>query len=80
MKDIFRCSGSVGVGCVDLQAQYNCPYTPLAPLTNAPGASTVNGLTGFVRVSNQPYGTATDGRELCFQRGATGGGPQRHGR
>lgn len=58
--------GSVGAGCLDLQNQLNCAYTPLAALTSVPGQSNVNGLTGFVRVGTSLYGTTTSGRELCM--------------
>ncbi|GAB2825832.1 hypothetical protein GCM10027176_32780 [Actinoallomurus bryophytorum] len=58
--------GSVGAGCVDLQNQLNCAYTPLAALTNTAGQSNVNGLAGFVAVGTNLYGTTTSGRELCM--------------
>jgi hypothetical protein len=58
--------GSVGAGCVDLQNQLNCAYTPLAALTNTPGQSNVNGLAGFVGVGTNLYGTTTSGQELCM--------------
>jgi hypothetical protein len=59
-------NGSVGVGCVNLQTQFNCAYTPLAGLTNTAGQSNVNGLAGLVLAGNNLYGTTTSGRELCF--------------
>jgi hypothetical protein len=58
--------GSVGAGCVDLQNQLNCAYTPLADLTNTPGQSNVNGLAGFVDVGTNLYGTTTSGQEVCM--------------
>ncbi|MEV4111242.1 hypothetical protein [Nonomuraea sp. NPDC049695] len=60
-------NGSVGVGCLNMQSQTNCGYTPLAPKTDIPGVSNVNGLTGFVQVGDSLYGTATDGRQLCYR-------------
>jgi hypothetical protein len=59
-------SGSVGVGCVNLQTQANCAYTPLLGLTNTVGQSNVNGLTGFTVLGTQLYGTATNGKEVCY--------------
>lgn len=59
-------NGSVGVGCVDLQQQVNCAYTPLLGLTNTVDQSNVNGLTGFVQSGTRLYGTATNGQELCY--------------
>lgn len=58
--------GAIGVGCLNMQAQANCPFTPLAPLTNVAGTSNVNGLTGFVASGSDLYGAATDGQEVCF--------------
>ncbi len=58
--------GSVGVGCVDMDLQANCTYRPLAGLTNNPGQSNVNGLTGFDRVKDRLYGTITTGQVLCY--------------
>ncbi|MCW2901287.1 MAG: hypothetical protein JWO67_3552 [Streptosporangiaceae bacterium] len=60
-------NGSVGVGCLNMDEHRNCSYTPLAALTDAPGRSNVNGLTGFVQAGNRIYGTATNGRELCAE-------------
>lgn len=37
-----------------------------AALTALPGRSNVNGLTGFVRIGSNVYGTTTDGREVCM--------------
>lgn len=59
-------NGSVGAGCLDLQNQLNCAYTPLAALTNTAGESNVNGLAGFVGVDTNLYGTTTSGQELCM--------------
>jgi hypothetical protein len=59
-------NGSVGVGCVNLQTQVTCAYTPLAGLTNTPGQSNVNGLAGLVLAGSNLYGTTTSGQELCF--------------
>ncbi|MFF5261520.1 hypothetical protein ACFY4C_21455 [Actinomadura viridis] len=59
-------NGSVGAGCLDLQNQYNCAYTPLAPLTNTAGQSNVNGLTGFVRANSQLHGVTTSGQVVCM--------------
>ncbi|WP_203987580.1 hypothetical protein [Sphaerisporangium rufum] len=58
--------GSVGVGCLLLATQYNCGYQPLAPLTNNPGKSNTNGLTGFIQVGDEIYGASTDGQVLCY--------------
>jgi hypothetical protein len=58
-------SGSVGVGCLNMEDHLNCGYTPLAALTDTAGQSNVNGLTGFVQVGDHVYGTATNGQELC---------------
>ncbi|GAA3936593.1 hypothetical protein GCM10023085_17530 [Actinomadura viridis] len=59
-------NGSVGAGCLDLQNQYNCAYTPLAPLTSTAGQSNVNGITGFVRANSQLHGVTTSGQVVCM--------------
>jgi hypothetical protein len=59
-------NGSVGAGCLNLLTQSNCGYTPLAALTNTAGQANVNGLTGFVQVGANAYGTLTTGQEVCF--------------
>jgi hypothetical protein len=59
-------SGSVGVGCLDMDTQANCAYVPLAALTNVPGASNVNGLTGFDEVGGKLYGSLTNGKVICY--------------
>ncbi len=58
--------GSVGVGCLDMDQQANCTFRPLVALTNNPGQSNVNGLTGFDRVGNRLYGTITTGKVICY--------------
>ncbi len=58
--------GAIGAGCLNLQAQANCPFTPLAPLTDIAGTSNINGLTGFVSFGGNLYGVATTGQEICF--------------
>jgi hypothetical protein len=59
-------NGSVGAGCLDLQNQLNCAYTPLAALTSTPAQSNVNGLSGFVLGGTNAYGTTTSGQEVCM--------------
>ncbi len=64
-------NGSVGVGCVNLATQADCAYVPLQGLTNIPGGTNVNGLTGFVQSGTKLYGVSTTGQVLCFDT-ATG--------
>ncbi len=50
---------SIGVGCLDMDAQANCGYVPLA--TGGPAT-----LAGFVTTGGDLYGVAGDGRVLCM--------------
>jgi hypothetical protein len=52
-------AGSVGVGCLDLDAQANCGYVPLEPATNG-------SESGFVVQGGNLYGVGSDGRTLCL--------------
>ncbi|MDF2257432.1 hypothetical protein [Streptantibioticus ferralitis] len=63
--------GSVGVGCVNLATQADCAYVPLQGLTNTPGGTNVNGLTGFVQSGTKLYGVSTTGQVPCFDTSTT---------
>ncbi|MGW2396224.1 DUF7617 domain-containing protein [Kitasatospora sp. NPDC001664] len=56
--------GSVGVGCLDLDAQANCGFFPLAPVASTPSAA--NGLAGLVGTGGRLYGVASTGQVLCL--------------
>ncbi|GAA4832536.1 DUF7617 domain-containing protein [Kitasatospora terrestris] len=57
-------AGSVGVGCLDLDAHANCGYTALAPTGTTP--SSANSLAGLVLAGDNVYGVATTGQVLCL--------------
>lgn len=52
-------AGSVGVGCLDMNAQANCGYFPLESVANGT-------LAGFVTLGGDMYGVGGDGATLCF--------------
>jgi hypothetical protein len=55
-------SSAVGVGCLDMDAQANCGFVPLAPT----GSGGANGLAGLVTTGGNVYGVGSDGRVLCM--------------
>jgi hypothetical protein len=55
-------SAAVGVGCLDMEAQANCGFVPLA----ATGSGGANGLAGLVAAGGNVYGVGSDGRVLCM--------------
>jgi hypothetical protein len=58
-------NGSVGIGCLNMVLQANCPYVPLAPLTTHVG-SNINGISGLVAIGNKIYGRLTNGQMACM--------------
>ncbi|WP_405016737.1 hypothetical protein OHV05_06215 [Kitasatospora sp. NBC_00070] len=56
--------GSVGVGCLDLDAKANCGFFALAPVAGS--ASAANGLAGLVTTAGNLYGVAGTGQVLCL--------------
>jgi hypothetical protein len=50
---------SVGVGCLDMDAQANCGYVPLESVSNGTES-------GFVVQGGNLYGVGQDGRTLCM--------------
>ncbi len=57
-------AGSVGVGCLDLDARANCGFFALAASGATPSAD--NGLAGPVAVDGRLYAVGTSGRVLCL--------------
>jgi hypothetical protein len=55
-------SAAVGVGCLDMEAQANCGFVPLA----ATGSGGTNGLAGMMATAGNLYGVGSDGRVLCM--------------
>jgi uncharacterized repeat protein (TIGR01451 family) len=60
-------ASSVGVGCVDLEAQANCGYVALQPTGPAgPGLGNVNGVGGMELLGGNLYGVSSTGQILCL--------------
>ncbi|HEX4703125.1 MAG TPA: hypothetical protein VH352_13425, partial [Pseudonocardiaceae bacterium] len=53
-------ASAIGVGCLDMNAQANCGFFPLAP------TSAANGLAGLVTTGGNLYGVGGDGRVVCL--------------